>query len=257
MAFMLRRKVMKLKGSIAIVTGAGQGIGKAIALCFAKHGAVPIVVDLNEDTSKQVVKEIEQLGIQTIYIKLDVSDVPSIRRMVKTVVQEFGTINILVNNAGIVHGTSIEDITENEWDRMLAVNLKGAFFTSQQVLPYMKEKRHGRIINISSNAGRMGGYANGLAYSASKAGIIGLTMGFARRVAEYNITVNAVAPGTTETDIIKQLPADKIEKVKELIPLKRMGKPEEIAEVVIFLASEGAGFMTGAVLDVNGGMFMG
>jgi 3-oxoacyl-[acyl-carrier protein] reductase len=257
MAFMLRRKVMKLKGSIAIVTGAGQGIGKAIALCFAKHGAVPIVVDINEDTSKQVVKEIEQLGIQTIYIKLDVSDVPSIRRMVKTVVQEFGTINILVNNAGIVHGTSIEDITENEWDRMLAVNLKGAFFTSQQVLPYMKEKRHGRIINISSNAGRMGGYANGLAYSASKAGIIGLTMGFARRVAEYNITVNAVAPGTTETDIIKQLPADKIEKVKELIPLKRMGKPEEIAEAVIFLASEGAGFMTGAVLDVNGGMFMG
>jgi len=242
---------------IAIVTGAGQGIGRAIALALARKGTVPVIADVNEKTSKQVTREIEKMGFQTMAVQVDVSNVDAIKGMVNTVVGKFGTVDILVNNAGILHTTPIEDIIEEEWDRMMAINLKGVFFTSQQVLPYMKDKRWGRIINISSLAGRMGGYGNGVGYAAAKAGIIGLTMSFARRVAEYNITVNAVAPGTTETEIIKQMSEERIAKLKELIPMKRLGKPENTAEVVCFLASDAAEFITGAVIDVNGGMFMG
>jgi NAD(P)-dependent dehydrogenase (short-subunit alcohol dehydrogenase family) len=131
------------------------------------------------------------------------------------------------------------------------------FFASQLVLPYMKKKRMGRIINMSSSAGRMGGYANGVGYAASKGGIIGLTMSFARKVAEYNVTVNAVAPGTTDTEILDAIPEVQKQKLRELIPLKRLGKPKNIADVVTFLASDGAEFITGAVIDVNGGLFMG
>jgi NAD(P)-dependent dehydrogenase (short-subunit alcohol dehydrogenase family) len=250
-------KDMESQRKIAIVTGAGQGIGRSIALALAKKGMVAVIADVNEKTSKEVAQEIEKMGSQTMAVQVDVSDVNAIKGMVNTVVGKFGTVDILVNNAGILHTTAIEDITEEEWDRMMAINLKGVFFASQQVLPYMKNKRWGRIINISSLAGRMGGYGNGVGYAASKAGIIGLTMSFARKVAEYNITVNAVAPGTTETEIIRQLSEERIAKLKELIPMKRLGRPENTADVVAFLASDEAEFITGAVIDVNGGMFTG
>jgi 3-oxoacyl-[acyl-carrier protein] reductase len=147
---------MTLRDKIAIVTGAGQGIGKAIALRLTKERAIPIIVDIDETASEKVVKEIKELGVETSSIQLDVSNVESLKRMVKTIWQEYKTIDILVNNAGILHVTAIEDITENEWDRMMAVNLKSVFFASQQVLPYMKKKKWGRIINIASVAGRMG-----------------------------------------------------------------------------------------------------
>jgi NAD(P)-dependent dehydrogenase (short-subunit alcohol dehydrogenase family) len=248
---------MSMDGKIAIVTGAGQGIGRAIALTLSQKGANLVVSDINSETAAKVAKEIESAGGKAISVMTDVSKVDEIKQLVIKTVQKFGTVDILVNNAGILHSTQIEDITEEEWDRMMAVNLKSVFFTSQQVLPYMKAKKSGRIINISSLAGRMGGYTNGVGYSASKAGIIGLTMAFARRVAEYNITVNAVAPGTTETDIIKQISTQNLEILKQTIPMKRLGKPENIAEVVAFLASDASNFITGAVIDVNGGIFMG
>ncbi|MBN1671960.1 MAG: 3-oxoacyl-ACP reductase FabG [Kiritimatiellae bacterium] len=242
---------------IAIVTGAGQGIGRAIAFALAKDGVVPVVADLNSDTAHAVAAKLAAAGVDALGIAVDVSDVAAVDRMVQRVADKYGTVHILVNNAGILHATPIEDIREEEWDQIMAVNLKSVFFCSQKVLPHMKRNGKGRIINISSLAGRMGGYKNGLAYSASKAGIIGLTMGFARRVAMHGITVNAVAPGTTESDIIRPFSDDKIAELRSRVPLGRLGKPEDIAELVRFLASDAAGFITGAVIDVNGGMFMG
>jgi 3-oxoacyl-[acyl-carrier protein] reductase len=248
---------MGLKGKIAIVTGAATGIGKATTVLFAKNGAVPVIADIDISNAKKVRKEIEKIGVSTIAVEVDVSNVDAIKNMVHAVVDQFGTVDILVNNAAVVHDTAIEDIDEKEWDRIMAINLKSVFFCTQQVLPYMIKKRWGRIINLSSIAGRMGGYAGGLGYTASKAGIIGLTMGFARRVAEHNITVNVIAPGPTKTDILKNIPEKRMAKVIDLIPLKRLGRPENVGETVVFLATEGADFITGAVIDINGGIFMG
>jgi 3-oxoacyl-[acyl-carrier protein] reductase len=242
---------------IAIVTGAGQGIGRAVAIALAQNGTIPVIVDVNAKTALKVAAEINSLNVPAVSFKADVSRVAEIENMVRQVVDKFGTVDVLVNNAGILHATQIEDITEEEWDRMMAVNLKSVFFASQQVLPYMKKKRWGRIINMSSLAGRMGGYGNGVGYAATKAGIIGLSMSMARRVAPFNVTVNAIAPGTTESEILKSFTPERIAELKRLVPLGRLGKPEDIAALCAFLASEQAGFITGAVIDINGGMFMG
>lgn len=248
---------MSTEGNIAIVTGAGQGIGKAIAFIIASKGAIPVIVDINENTAKQAVEELKNTGKEALAIKVDISNVEEIKNMVKVVIDRYRKVDILVNNAAILHSTPIKDITEQEWDRIMAVNLKSVFFISQQVLPYMEKNGYGRIINISSNAGRMGGYTNGLGYSSSKAGIIGLTYGMARRVAKMGITVNVVAPGPTETDILKQIGPEKKKELESTIPMGKLGKPENIANVVAFLASKEAEFVTGAVIDVNGGLFMG
>ena len=248
---------MSLEGNIAIVTGAGQGIGKAIAFMLASKGAIPVIVDIDENKAKQVVEELKNTGKESLAIKIDVSSVEEIKSMVHSVIDIYGKVDILVNNVAMLHSTAIKDITEPEWDRIMAVNLKSVFFISQQVLPNMEKNGYGRIINISSNAGRMGGYENGLAYSASKAAVIGLTYGMARRVAETGITVNVVAPGPTETNILKQLGPEKKRSLEAIIPMSRLGKPEEIAYVVAFLAGKEASYITGAVIDVNGGLFMG
>ena len=166
-------------------------------------------------------------------------------------------MDILVNNAGIFHATPIEEITEQEWDNIVDINLKSVFFATQKVLPYMKEKKSGKIVNLSSLAGRNGGFTNGMGYSATKAGIIGLTRGFAARLAQYGINVNAVAPGSTDTGILDGLGESEIRSLTEKIPLGRFGKTAEIASVVAFLCSDEAAFMTGAVVDVNGGMYFG
>lgn len=248
---------MRLQGKIAIITGAARGIGRAIALTVAKQGAVPVIVDIDETHAKEVAEEVQGLGISAISLNTDVSMVREIEEMTNQVMHHFGRIDILVNNAAVFETTPIDNVSEKEWDRIMAVNLRGPFFTCQQVLKRMRETRKGRIINISSLAGRTGSYEGGLIYGTSKAGIIGLTMSLARKVAKYNITVNAVAPGPTETDMINSLPEESRARLKAIIPLKRFGKPENLAEVVAFLASDSADFITGAVIDVNGGMFMG
>ena len=248
---------MRLQGRIAIITGAARGIGRAIALSVARQGAIPVIVDIDETHAKEVAEEVQRLGISAISLNTDISRVSEVEEMTNQVMQHFGRIDILVNNAAVFETTPVDNVSEREWDRVMAVNLKGPFFTCQQALKYMRRSGKGRIINISSLAGRTGSYEGGLIYGTSKAGIIGLTMSLARKVAKYNITVNAVAPGPTETDMINSLPGESRARLKEIIPLKRFGKPENLAEAVAFLASDSADFITGAVIDVNGGMFMG
>jgi len=253
----LHEGAMSIPGRVALVTGAGQGIGRACAEHLAEKGMAVVVADLQAGMAEQVAAALRQRGYESSSVTVDVADVAAVKDTVARVAREYGRVDVLVNNAGILHTTPIQEITEAEWDHILAVNLKGAFFVSQQVLPLMVAKHWGRIINIASIAGRMGGYSNGLAYSASKAGLIGLTMGMARRVAEFGITVNAVAPGTTRSPILDKIPDAQLEELRQRIPLKRLGEPQDTAALVAFLASEEAGFITGAVVDVNGGMFMG
>lgn len=248
---------MLLKDKVVIVTGAARGIGKAIAVECAACGGIPVIADIEAESVEDVVSEINQSGARAMGRKVDVTKIDEIESLVAEVARQFGRIDVLVNNAGILHATPIEDVSEEEWDRILDVDLKAVFFMSQRVLPPMKKNGKGKIINISSLSGRMGGYANGIAYSAAKAGVIGLTMGMARRLARYNITVNAVAPGTTETDIVKAFTPEKMAALRQLVPLGRLGKPADIANLVTFLASDRADFITGAVIDINGGMFMG
>ncbi len=248
---------MLFNGEVAIITGSVQGIGLAIAQEFLKEGARVALFDINDVKGKEVEDALSAKGGKAKYFHCDVSKVSEIEAAVNLVAKSFGTINILVNNAGILHSTKVEDINEEEWDRMMAINLKSVFFMSQKVLPFFKQNGKGKIVNTASLAGRMGGFANGLGYSASKAGIIGLTYGLARRIAGLKINVNAVAPGTTETDILKAFTPEKIQELRESVPIKRLGKPEDIANLVVFLASSKADFITGAVIDINGGMFTG
>lgn len=249
---------MFFNGEVAIITGSARGIGRAIAERFCKEGAKAAIVDVNEEEGTLCAQSIRAAtGGDAQFFKCNVMSVDEIMGCIKSVAEKFGHIDILVNNAGILHTTPIEDMTEEEWDRIMAINLKSVFFMTQQVIPYMKESGKGSILNISSLAGRMGGYANGLGYTASKAGIIGLTYGFANRLAKYDINVNAIAPGTTKTDILKDIPKDKLAELKSSIPLGRFGKPEDMANAAVFLTSSQANFITGTVLDVNGGMFVG
>lgn len=248
---------MLFNGEVAIITGAAQGIGKAIAQALCKQGAKAAVLDIDAQKGQECVREIIAAGGDAQFFACDVASVDEIKASVQAVADAFGRIDILVNNAGILHTTPIEDIVEEEWDRICDVNLKSVFFMSQQVLPYMKQQKSGKILNISSVAGRMGGKANGLGYTATKAGMIGLTYGFATRLAKHNINVNVIAPGTTQTDILKAIAPDKLEALSDSIPLNRLGRPEEIADAAVFLVSKQASFITGAVLDINGGMFVG
>lgn len=248
---------MEAKNRVAVVTGAARGIGRAIAESLADKGIIPVIADIDYEAAQQAAAGIREKGMPCTCYKVDVSKVEQITGMVDAVAGNFGHIDILVNNAGILSKASINDIDETEWDRVMDINLKSAVFATQQVLKYMTKQRWGRIINISSMAGRMGGFSTGCAYSASKAALIGLTMCVARKVAADNITVNAVAPGTTQSELLKGFTKDELEKLEQSIPLGMLGRPENIAETVAFLASDAACFITGAVIDINGGMFMG
>ncbi len=248
---------METKARVAIVTGAAKGIGRAIAISLAKNGVIPVIADIDHENAKLAVEEIAQTGVAAVSYMVDVSSVEQITRMVEDVAQQFGHIDILVNNAGVLSKASIEELNETEWDRVMNINLKSAMFASQQVLKHMVQQGWGRIINIASMAGRMGGFSTGCAYSTSKAAIIGMTMCIARKVAKNNITVNAIAPGPTETELVKGFTAEELKNLEDSILVGRLGKPENIAETVAFLASDAASFITGAVIDVNGGMFMG
>lgn len=245
---------MKLKEKVCIVTGGARGIGFAIAKSLNDYGADVIIVDINEEGAK---KAAENLKGNCHGYGLDVSKVKDIEKFFDRITADYKKIDVLVNNAGILHTSKLEDVTETEWDRVMAINLKGPFFMCQNALRYMRQVKYGRIINISSLAGRNGGFETGCGYSSSKAGIIGMSKNIARKTASEGITVNVVAPGTTESEISKQFTPEAMNNILKNIPVGRLGKPNEIAEAVAFLASDEAGFITGAVLDVNGGMYMG
>ncbi|WP_066688138.1 SDR family NAD(P)-dependent oxidoreductase [Christensenella intestinihominis] len=248
---------MDFTGKTAIVTGAAKGIGRGCAEILARNGANVVLADINLEMAVETEQAFKKEGLQAKAVQVNVKSVADIEKMVQSAVRSFGTVDILVNNAGIFHATPIEEITEQEWDNIVDINLKSVFFATQKVLPYMKEKKSGKIVNLSSLAGRNGGFTNGMGYSATKAGIIGLTRGFAARLAQYGININAVAPGSTDTGILDGLGESEIRSLTEKIPLGRFGKTAEIASVVAFLCSDEAAFMTGAVVDVNGGMYFG
>jgi 3-oxoacyl-[acyl-carrier protein] reductase len=239
----------------AIVTGGAQGIGKAIALALAREDIEVAIFDLGEET-EEVVSEIEKMGGQARAYRVDVSREQDVEDAVKRFADDAGGIDILVNNAGIIHRGHFLDVDAASWNRVLAVNLGGTFFCSKAVVPYMIKQGGGNVVNISSIAGKMGDITASPAYGTSKGAINTLTKSMARQLAEYHITVNAVAPHAIETPMSAQWSEEKRKAIIESIPLKRLGRPEEVAAAVLFLVSEGAGFITGAVIDVNGGFLM-
>lgn len=247
---------MSLEGKVALVTGAGRGIGRAIAEELASRGADVVLADRLLDVAEQSAREIaESTGRQTIALPVDVSDLESARVLVDKAIERFGKVDILVNNAGITRDNLIMRMDEADWDAVIDINLKGAWNCSKAVIRSMMKQRYGRIINISSVSG-LAGQAGQTNYSASKAGLIGLTKALAREVASRQITVNAVAPGFIPTALTVDLPAELKDAMMKITPLGRMGKPEEIAYAVAFFAADEAGYITGQVLSVDGGMMM-
>lgn len=244
-----------LTGRIAIVTGSGQGIGQAIALELARRGAKVVTNDVTGCCAEDTLAMIRELGGDGLAITADVSDSAQVENMVKTVLDTFGQVDILVNNAGTTRDNLIVRMPEEEWDFIQKVNLKSAWLCSKAVVRSMMRKKYGRIVNISSASGLMG-QAGQTNYSASKAGMIGLTKALAREVASRGITVNAVAPGFIETDMTRVLPEEIKQKMLARIPLARMGQPADVAAAVRFLVSDAASYITGQVLSVNGGMYM-
>ena len=247
---------MTLSGRVALVTGASQGIGRACALELAKAGATLAVAARNQENLKQVVDTITASGGNAAAFPMDVAEEEQIRAGIKAAIAHFGKIDILVNNAGITRDQLVMRMKRADWDAVISTNLTSAYLAIQQVIPSMLKQRWGRIINITSIFGQIGqaGQAN---YASSKAGLIGLTMAIAREVASRNITCNAVAPGFIETSMTSALSEELKQNALKAIPLGRIGTPEDVAYAVRFLASEEASYITGHVLSVNGGMFMG
>lgn len=240
---------------VAVVTGGSSGIGYSIAERMVDDGYR--VAILGRDDNK-LLKAKERLGEECTSFRCDVSNVQMIEVVLEKVFVTLGSIDVLVNCAGVLDTSKIDTLTEQEWDYVIDINLKGTYFMIQQALPYLGQSKSPRIVNISSNAGRMGGFENGLAYTASKGGIIALTYGAARRLAPKGITVNCVAPGTIVTEMAeKGYDEETRQRLTARFPIGRMGRPEEVADAVLYFASEKASFTTGAVLDVNGGLFMG
>lgn len=243
------------KDKVALVTGASRGIGRAISLALAAQGARIVAVDLLQEGNEKLVAEIKAAGGEAVAVQGNVTASADVERMFDEAVAAFGRVDILVNNAGITRDALLLRMKDEDWDAVLTVNLKGAFLCSRAAAKIMSKQRYGRIINIASVVGQMGnaGQAN---YCASKAGLIGLTKSNARELARRSVTVNAVAPGFIATDMTDALPEKTREELAAQIPLERLGSAQDIANAVLFLASEASGYITGQVLAVNGGMYM-
>jgi 3-oxoacyl-[acyl-carrier protein] reductase len=243
------------KGKVAVITGASRGIGRSIALALAAEGAKIVAVDLDLAATEAVVAELKGQGAEAVAVVGNVTVAADAEKMIDAAVQAYGRVDIMVNNAGITRDGLLMRMKEDDWDAVLTVNLKGAFLCTKAASKVMTKQRSGRIINIASIVGQMGnaGQAN---YCASKAGLIGLTKSNARELAKRNITVNAVAPGFIATAMTDALPEKAREELVAQIPLERLGSPDDIANVVVFLAAERSGYITGQVLGVNGGMYM-
>jgi len=244
-----------MSNRIAFVTGASRGIGRAIALRLSRSAFSIVVASPEVENNEKVASEIREAGGTAMTLDFDVTSLDSIKQGVAAAIKEFGKIEVLVNNAGITRDGLAMRMKPDDWRLVLEINLNGAFFTTQQILPGMLRERWGRIVNIASVVGQMGnpGQAN---YVTSKAGIIGLTKALAQEVGSRNITVNAVAPGFIETDMTAKLPQEVKDRMLATVALRRPGQPEDVANAVNFLASDDAAYITGHVVNVNGGMYM-
>ena len=241
----------------AVVTGGSRNIGFAIAEKFHELGYRVAILSVSGNSAQTAAEKLDATGKQVIGIQCDVTDEASVVAALEATQTQFGGIDIVVNSAGLLDMCSIEEMTAEHWDNIMETNVRGTFTTVQKAIPYLEKSPAPRIINISSNAGRMGGFENGLAYSASKGAVIALTYGLARRLGDKKITVNCIAPGTIESDMSAARSEETQRKVKQRFPLGRFGTPEEVAAAACYFASDEAGFTTGSVLDVNGGLFMG
>lgn len=245
---------MKLAGKSALVTGGSSGIGRAIAIELGRAGASVAICDVQLKGAQEVVKVIETMGVKALAIRTEVSKKSDVLAAVEATLSAFKKIDILVNNAGIYKLTPLEEISEEEWDLVMGINVKGAFFFSQAVAKNMKERGSGKIINISSTAAMSGGLLSGTHYVTSKAAIIGLTRSLARQLASFGIRVNAIAPGRIDTPLIKIASKEDEANLKRSILLGRIGIPEDVARPALFLASEDSDYITGTIINVSGGL---
>lgn len=246
-------EIFSLQNRVALVTGASRGIGKSIAQVFGEAGARLALTALNAERLEETANELRAQNVEVADLPCDGADAEQVQRVVENVVVRFGRIDILVNNAGILQAGHITDFSASDWEQMLAVNLNSAFYFSRAAAPPMIQQKFGRIINISSITAQTGGVSGSVQYAASKGALLSFTKTLARDLAPHNITVNAIAPGQIETDM-GTLRGDARQRVLDMIPLKRLGKPEDIAYAALFLASDAASYITGATLDVNGGV---
>jgi 3-oxoacyl-[acyl-carrier protein] reductase len=245
---------MRFTNKVVVVTGAARGIGKAIALAFAKEGADIVISDILETEAQEVVKEIQALGRKAIAAKVNVANKAEVEASIQKTIDTFGKIDILVNNAGIVRSSMIQNMTEEQWDSVIDVDLKGTFNYVQAVAPHMMKQKYGKIVNVSSTSGHIG-FTGNVNYAAAKGGCDALTKTAAKEFARYGINVNAVAPSIIETELSKDVRENPklLERYLSWTLLRRFGKPEEVAYAVMFLASDEAAFITGTVLVVDGG----
>jgi 3-oxoacyl-[acyl-carrier protein] reductase len=247
---------MRFQDQVAIITGGAKGIGRAVALAFIREGAMVVLVDIDKAGLAALREEIEKEGGRALAVCCDISRSAEVEQMAHAVEKTFGRIDILVNNAGIIRRGTIETVTEEEWDQVIAINLKGTFNCCRAVIEPMKRQGGGNIVNVSSIAAKTGDITSAPGYGSSKAGGDALMKALARQLAPCGIRVNAVAPHAIETEMSAQWPEEKRREIIASIPLGRLGRPEDVAEAVLFLASKSASFITGEILDVNGGMLM-
>ncbi|MFZ3059626.1 MAG: 3-oxoacyl-ACP reductase FabG [Candidatus Methanoperedens sp.] len=245
---------MRLENKVVIITGAGSGIGKETALLFAKEGAKVVVADMNERAGEETVADIKKNG-EGFFVKLDVSNREQAKQMVKITLEKYGKIDVLINNAGIVQDAFLSKMTEEQWDKVINVNLKGVFNCAQAVVEVMMNQGNGVIINTSSIVG-LNGNVGQVNYAATKAGLIGMTKTLAKELGKKGIRVNAVAPGFIATPMTSNVPEKILEMMKEKTPLRRLGEPKDVAYAYLYLASDESNFVNGAVLCVDGGLII-
>jgi len=245
-----------LTSKIVIVTGGAAGIGKAISCAVAALGATAVIADKNEDAASALAGELTSMALKAKAVQTDVTEAGSVEKLIKNVVRDFGRLDVIVNNAGILGDADILDISDEEWRRFMSVDLDGVFYCCREAVRVMKKQGYGRIISIASAGGKLAFPFSGVHYCAAKGAVMALTRQLALQVSKYGILVNAVAPGTTQTEMIKHRSPEKVDYMNSRIPVGRLGRPEETAAAVVFLASDEASFITGETIDVNGGLYM-